>query len=242
MTALTDSGATGIVEWIGYVRDRGASLRSSSCDAAELDFCGMVGEDHGGLTRGSCVRVRNLYDTGTPIRNTRQITLLATEEIQQIADETGLASADPALLGANIVIRGIPFFTLIPPSSRLQFSGGATVTVDMENLPCGLPAREIEIEHPGRGRGFKAAASRRRGVTAWVEREGPVRLRDAVRLFIPSQPPWPVQSETDRSARHGAGSGGREVREKHTVPDSPPLHAEHLRRPLESKKYDGGHN
>ena len=191
MEALIDAGLSGQVVWIGAVSDRSKSLRSSPRTNAILTFGGIDGEDHGGLTRWSCVRVEHLYEPETPIRNTRQVSIVSEEETRQIADDAGLPSLDLSLLGANLAIRGIPSFTLVPPSSRLQISGRATLTVDMENLPCNLPAREIEMEHPGLGKGFKAAARRRRGVTAWVEREGLIRLGDTVRLFIPSQPAWP---------------------------------------------------
>ena len=65
-----------------------------------------------------------------------------------------------------------------------------TVTVDMLNHPCHLPAPVIEAEVPGAGRAFKRAAEGRRGVTAWVEREGRLAVGDALRLFIPGQRAW----------------------------------------------------
>jgi len=73
----------------------------------------------------------------------------------------------------------------------LQNAEGTTLVVDIENGPCNLPAREIESEAPGHGKGFKAAAQGKRGVTAWVEREGPLALGDELRLFVPNQPIWP---------------------------------------------------
>ena len=102
----------------------------------------------------------------------------------------GLAALDPALLGATMVIAGIPDFTHLPPSSRLQSQSGATLVVDMENRPCSLPARPVEGRHPGKGVTFKPVAKDRRGVTAWVEREGLFRLGDSITLHIPDQRPW----------------------------------------------------
>ena len=78
----------------------------------------------------------------------------------------------------------------MPPSSRLQFTSGATLTVDMENRPCHLPAPVIDEDAPGHGKAFKAAAKGRRGVTAWVEREGALHLGDEVVLHIPDQRVW----------------------------------------------------
>ena len=72
----------------------------------------------------------------------------------------------------------------------MQGAGGATVVVDMENRPCSLPARPIEDRHAGFGAKFKAAAKGRRGLTAWVEREGTFTLGEEIRLHIPDQPVW----------------------------------------------------
>mgnify|MGYP001491102775 CR=1 FL=1 len=92
--------------------------------------------------------------------------------------------------GASLVLEGIPDFTHLPPSSRLQGPDGVTLVVDMENLPCQEPAVTIEKARPGLGKGFKPAAEGKRGVTAWVEREGTLRLGDEMRLFVPAQRGW----------------------------------------------------
>jgi hypothetical protein len=89
-----------------------------------------------------------------------------------------------------MVVRGIPDFSHLPPSSRLQAEGGATLVIDMQNRPCTLPAKPIEAAHPGFGAKFKPAGRGRRGVTAWVEREGTLRLGEGVRLHIPDQRVW----------------------------------------------------
>lgn len=197
MAALTDSKITGHVEWLGLVPTGSQSLRSQSQQMVSLTFAGINGEDHSGLERPACSRVNQLYDLGTPIRNTRQISLLSAEELEYISQEIGLDALAPTLLGANIIVRGIPYLTLVPPSSRLQFQSGATITIDMENLPCNLPAIEISSEHPGNGKGFKSAAHKRRGVTAWVEREGSIQIGERCRLFVPSQNAWPHLQKTD---------------------------------------------
>ncbi|HCB52621.1 MAG TPA: sulfurase, partial [Rhodobacter sp.] len=59
-------------------------------------------------------------------------------------------------VGATMVISGIPDFSHIPPSARLQNERGATIVVDMENRPCMLPAKPIEAQHPGFGARFKS--------------------------------------------------------------------------------------
>ena len=190
MPALKPTDIIGEVVWIGQVTDRDASLRSDALTEATLTFAGIPGEAHGGLTRPSCSRVTSQHPKGTEIRNVRQLSIMSEEELAAIAAACGLAVLDPALTGASLVVRGIPDFTHLPPSSRLQLPDGATLVVDMENQPCHLPAKVINADHPGAGDAFKTAAKGKRGVTAWVEREGRVRLGDAVRLHVPDQRAW----------------------------------------------------
>ena len=190
MPALAPTDITGTVTWIGFVPDRDASLRSVPLDEVTLTFAGIAGEAHGGLTRPSCSRVVSQHPRGTEIRNTRQLSVVSAEELAEIAADCGLSELDPALVGASLVISGIPDLTHLPPSSRLQMLSGATLVVDMENRPCHLPAKPINADHPGAGDRFKAAAKDKRGVTAWVEREGLMRVGDAVRLHVPDQRAW----------------------------------------------------
>ncbi|MDE0588691.1 MOSC domain-containing protein [Halocynthiibacter sp. C4] len=179
------------IVWLGCVLDRNESLLATPMDEMELTFSGPLREDHGGLTRPSCSRVITQYPRGTEIRNVRQLTIVSAEEIKEIAKALELEQLDPALLGANMVVKGIPDFTAVPPSSRLQAENGATVTIDMENQPCNLVTREIGLKHEGEGKAFRAKAAGKRGVTAWVEREGTLRRGDKLRLHIPNQRPWP---------------------------------------------------
>lgn len=190
MPALAATKFEAEIVWLGVVTDRAAALPSTPLEAMELTFDGPLGESHGGMTRPSCSRVLGLYPRNTPIRNVRQLSIVSEEELAAIAQEMGLETLDPTLLGATMVLRGVPDFSHVPPSSRLLADSGASLTVDMENRPCTLPARPIETQHPGYGKAFKPAAANRRGVTAWVEAEGRVALGDRLRLFVPDQPVW----------------------------------------------------
>ncbi len=190
MPALLPTTFQGTVTWLGRVTDQDNDLRSEVMPDAYLSFDGIAGEFHGGPTRPSCSRVTAQYPKGTEIRNVRQLSVLSKEELDLIAADMGLDAIDPKWLGASMVIEGIPDFTRIPPSSRLQMASGACLTVDMENRPCIFPGREIDKDHAGLGPKFKPAARDRRGVTAWVEREGPVELGDTVVLHIPDQRVW----------------------------------------------------
>lgn len=190
MPVLKPTGYVGRIVWMGLVRDRDAALEAAAVESLVARFAGPEGEAHGGLTRPSCSRVVAQYPKGTTIRNTRQFSVLAAEDLEAVAARMGIAALDPALLGATMVVEGIPDFSHLPPGSRLQAEGGATLVVDIENRPCHLPAKPIEARHPGFGARFKAAAAGRRGITAWVEREGTFRLGEAIRLHVPDQPVW----------------------------------------------------
>ena len=190
MPALVPTQYTGVITWLGIVVSRDDSLRSEIQDSVFATFAGVEGESHGGVTRLSCSRVVSQYKRNTSIRNVRQFTIVSAEELAFIAQKMGVDRFDPAWIGASMVISGIPDFTHIPPSSRLQFDSGATLTIDMENHPCNLPVPVIEQDAPGHGRTFKSGAKDRRGVTAWVECEGALSINDTVRLHIPSQRPW----------------------------------------------------
>ncbi len=190
MPALIPTTYTGRITWLGRVADRDAKLQSDEVVALMARFDGPEGDAHGGLTRPSCSRVTAQHPRGTVIRNVRQFSILGAEDLAAIATAMRVERLDPALLGATLVIAGIPDFSHLPPSSRLQVAGGATLVVDMENRPCTLPAKPIEAALPGFGRAFMPAAAGRRGVTAWVEREGMLRLGDPVVLHVPDQPVW----------------------------------------------------
>ena len=191
MPALIPTDFTARITWLGRVDDRATSLRASGLQEVMASYAGVEGEEHAGLTRPSCSRVVAQYPKGTEIRNVRQFSVLSAEDLAAIAQDMGIERVDPAWVGASLVLDGIPDFTHVPPSSRLQTESGTTLVVDMENRPCHLPAKVIDEEAPGFGRAFKAAAQGRRGVTAWVEREGVLRLGDQIRLHIPDQPAWP---------------------------------------------------
>lgn len=189
MPTLIETEFHGEITWLGHVpTDDG--LRAKSVEQLTFGFEGDTGARHAGGNRASCVRVKNLYPQGTEIRNVRQLTILSEEELAMIAADMGLEAVNPSHLGVSIVVRGIPDFTFIPPSSRLQGPDGVTVVADMENRPCIFPGKEIERDHSGFGPKFKPAAKNRRGITAWVERPGALTIGESLRLFIPDQRSW----------------------------------------------------
>lgn len=189
MPALIPTDYRATVTWVGTVPE-GDGLRAEAGNTLTLGWDGPEGEKHGGRTRASCARVTSQYERGTEIANTRQLSVVCATELAAIAAEMGLDAIKPEWLGATLVIEGIPDFSYVPPSARLQAEDGTCLIVDMNNRPCIFPAKEIEKDHPGIGPKFKPAAKGRRGVTAWVERPGTLKIGDVLRLHIPDQRGW----------------------------------------------------
>ncbi|MFO0991095.1 MAG: MOSC domain-containing protein [Hyphomicrobiales bacterium] len=167
--------------------DRAIGLEKSEIAALTLTFAGIDGDCHAGLTRKSDSRTLMLYRRDTDIRNVRQLSLLSVEELAEVAVAMGIPAVKPEWVGANLVTSGIPDLTLLPPSTRLQFPSGATLVVDLENAPCRFVADVIAKHHAEAAERWIKAATHKRGVTAWVEREGEVRRGDAITLFLPPQ-------------------------------------------------------
>jgi hypothetical protein len=205
MPSLVPTGHYGTITWLGRVATpvgKDLLIDGEAVPEMPLSYSGFEGEVHAGLTRQSCSRVLALYPRGTEIRNSRQISLVSEEEMLAVAAELGLSDFDYGWVGASVVVSGIADFTHVPPSSRLRSErpGGPTLVVDMENAPCLQPARTIEKARPGHGKAFKAAATGRRGVTAWVEREGTLQVGDRLRLYVPSQRAWAMSATAPAAA------------------------------------------
>ena len=191
MPALVPTDHVATVTWLGHMTARNEpAVAGVAVDRFDLTFEGIPGVPYAGRTRPSCSRVVSQHARGTEIANVRQLSIVSAEELAAIAADLGLETLDPTWLGATVVVEGIADFTHVPPSSRLQNESGTTLVVNMLNQPCHQPGLSIERARPGHGKGFKAAAEGRRGVTAWVERPGPLAVGDRLRLHEPGQRPW----------------------------------------------------
>jgi hypothetical protein len=201
MSLLLPTAIEGEVVWLGRVTDRAETLASTAARSLELDFDGILGEHHAGLTRRSCTRVKRQYPVGTEIRNTRQVSLVSEEELSQVAQAMGLPRLQPDWLGANVALKGIPQLTQLPPASRLIFEDGCALVVDTENTPCRHPAALLEEFFPGAGLSFPKHARSRRGIVAWVERPGRIEPGERVRLHVPHWPGYPPLGDLARAAQ-----------------------------------------
>ena len=172
----------------------GEDFISKPVDALELTYGGIKGDFHEGLTRKSGGR-EPWYQRGTEMKNERQISILSVEELEEIRVSMGLEELNPGWIGASMVLEGVPNMSYLPSRTLLFFDGGVTLRVDGYNAPCRLAggsiAKAIGIEAEDHtttdvALSFKEAGHMKRGLVAWVEREGEVKAGEALTARI-----WP---------------------------------------------------
>jgi hypothetical protein len=163
----------------------------------KVGFEGFVGDRHSGLTRKSDVRTP-WFPKGAMVRNTRQVSLVSTEELALIAEALGLPQVLAAWLGANLELAGVPRLTQLPPGTRLFFPEDVALVMDGENEPCRKAGRALESHHPeqaGLASRFVKAAHQRRGLVGWVERPGIIRPGDKVKVVLPPAVTYSLSGE-----------------------------------------------
>jgi hypothetical protein len=160
-------------------------------DALELTFEGIEGDFHGGSTRKSGSR-EPWYPRGTEMRNERQLTVVAADELAQIAAGMGIAEVQPEWIGANLVLEGIDRLSMLPRGTLMFFKNGVTLKVDDQNGPCKLSGRSVaenaKMEDVQAGALlFPKVAKRLRGLVVWVEKPGMITVGEEVTVRLPEQ-------------------------------------------------------
>lgn len=160
-------------------------------DALDLTFEGIRNDFHAGATRRSGGR-EPWYPRSTEIRNERQLSIVAHDELAEIASRMGIAEVKPEWIGANLVLEGVPMLSMLPAGTLLFFEGGVTLKVDAQNGPCRVAGRAVAegAGMPDVEAGsllFPKSAKRLRGLVAWVEKPGRIVDGEQVSVRIPEQ-------------------------------------------------------
>lgn len=166
----------------------GGDFVSRPVEALTLNFAGIVGDFHAGLTRRSTLR-EPWYPRGIEIRNDRQVTIVSEEELAEVATLMELPEIAPGWIGANLVLTGLPDLTLTPIGARLFFAGGATLLLEGENAPCRVAGKSIGEHLHGReglDRLFPKLARHKRGLIASVEKPGQIHAGEGFWLRLPA--------------------------------------------------------
>ncbi len=171
-------------------------FQTRSVEALRLGFDGIDGDFHAGATRRSGGR-EPWYPRGTEMRNERQLSIVAADELAVVARRMGLAEIRPEWIGANLLIEDVPHLSMLPAGTLMFFKGGVTLKVDAQNGPCRIAGRSI-AEHAGMADveagalEFPKAAKRLRGVVAWVEKPGIILAGEEISLRLPEQWIYPA--------------------------------------------------
>jgi hypothetical protein len=166
-------------------------FQTEAVDELVLGFDGIAGDFHAGYTRKSGGR-EPWYPRGTEIRNERQLSIVAPDELAEIATRLGIAEIRPEWIGANLLLSGVRRLSMLPAGTMLFFKGGVTLKIDAQNGPCRLSGRSI-AEHAGMAdlqAGallFPKVARRLRGLVAWVEKPGRIEAGEEVSVRVPEQ-------------------------------------------------------
>lgn len=175
----------------GVYRAGQGHFETAPVEALALGFDGIEGDLHAGTTRRSGGR-EPWYRRGTEMRNERQLSIVAEDELAVVAARMGIARILPEWIGANLVLAGVPRLSMLPAGTLLFFEGGATVKVDAQNAPCRIAGRQVALragmdDLEGGALAFAKTAKRLRGLVGWVEKPGTVTAGEAVSVRVPEQ-------------------------------------------------------
>lgn len=166
-------------------------FETRAVEELRVGFDGIEGDFHAGTTRRSGGR-EPWYPRGTEMRNERQLSLVAADELAIVAGRMGIAEIKPEWIGANLLIEGVPHLSMLPSGTLLFFQGGVTIKVDAQNGPCRIAGRSVAenagmADHEAGALLFPKAAKRLRGLVAWVEKPGTIRAGEAISVRVPEQ-------------------------------------------------------
>ncbi|ESW88902.1 MOSC domain-containing protein [Mesorhizobium sp. M0644] len=166
-------------------------FETRAVDTLQLGFDGIEGDFHAGTTRRSGGR-EPWYPRGTEMRNERQLSIVAADELAIVAERMGIAEIKPEWIGANLLIEGLPHLSMLPTGTQLFFKGGETVKIDAQNGPCRIAGRSVAEnagmpDHEAGALLFPKAAKRLRGLVAWVEKPGTIAAGEEISVRVPEQ-------------------------------------------------------
>lgn len=164
-------------------------FQTASVPSLTLDLDGVVGSRHRGWTRGADSRVPYL-PRGTPIRNTRALSIVSAEDLAEAARLLSIPRVDPRWIGASVLTEGIERLSFLPRGTRLFAEGGAILTVEDMNAPCRIAGAAIAGHVPGRPdleTEFPKQCQHLRGIVASIEHPGTLAADTALTVRLPQQ-------------------------------------------------------
>lgn len=156
-------------------------------EGLQCTYEGIVGDRHYGIDKAAGVR-ETPFSKGEMIRNDRHFSAVSLEELEEVAELMGIPVLLAEYLSPNILFKGYPNLSQLPPLSVIAFEGGAALRVLWENTPCSKPGKVIADHYPERA-GISAAfvklAIGKRGIVGWVHREGTITPDQKIEVYLP---------------------------------------------------------
>jgi MOSC domain-containing protein YiiM len=193
------------VQVVGLYLGDNSGIEKTPVEELVVDCGGIVGDRHYGFTRAADGRNPE-YPVGELIRNNRQWSAIAPQELAAIARAMKVERIDPAWIGANLCLVGIPNLSQLPKGTKIRFPQDAVLVVEDQNMPCRGPGKVIASKYPPDTVNYytfpKAAMidkeTSRRGVIGVVEYAGTIALGDVatVELYKPRAYSLPLYTES----------------------------------------------
>jgi hypothetical protein len=169
---------------------------STQVDSIECDFEGILGDKHAGRTRMTKgFREQEVFGIDRPkegkteVLNWRHWTAVSVEELQIIAERLEIKEFDVVklarLVGANLLVSGIPNLTHISVGSLLVFPDGTKLKNEGENYPCVNPGIEINKAYPYvKAAHFPTKAWGLRGIVGTVFATGKIQAGETFKIYL----------------------------------------------------------
>lgn len=176
-----------------FIREDGSDLTCPT-DMLNLDLEGIRhssdrSKKYYGFTRTSDRRAPWLKQ-GIPVRNQRQITMVAKEDLAELSAKLGIEQIRPEWLNANIFVSGLPGFSSLPRGTRFRFSDGGCILSEDRAYPCSSSARAVQKQYPDLDRiqtEFVREARTLRGLICTVEQGGRLSGGESFEVLVPEQ-------------------------------------------------------
>jgi len=150
---------------------------------------GFAGDKHYGPVRETWEG--EWEPAGTLRRNERQWSAVSVEELAHISERLDLTEPlSPATLGANLCIKGITAFSMLPKGTKLVFPSGAVLLVEEYNPPCADMGEQIAATYASRSddplnkQSWLRPAAGRRGLVGVIDVPGEIRTGDEVEVRV----------------------------------------------------------
>lgn len=193
----------GKVEKVLVARQHGNHVSVPQEKVKFIQGQGVLGDKHYGprlLDVRDQTALRSGLPKGMESFNVRQWSAVSQEELDGIARLMKIPNIIHGLLGENMVVSGIPRFSMLPAGTQFFFKGpkgeirSTILFVSGENLPCHIPGDAIAKNYPPHrnlAKSFVKNALGRRGLVGFVIGSGFVKEGDTLLVEVPRQEHYP---------------------------------------------------